>query len=50
MDREAEEKNEKVIIADERLKLLYEEFDTVSIQYEKRLFGQTASASTADET
>lgn len=50
MDREAEEKNEKVVIADERLKILYEEFDAVSIQYEKRFFGQTAAALTADES
>ncbi len=49
MDKEAEEKNEKAAIADERLKLLYEEFDTVSIQYEKRFFGQSAAASAENE-
>ncbi|MBW1864479.1 MAG: hypothetical protein JRI64_02310 [Deltaproteobacteria bacterium] len=49
MDREVEEKSEKAAIADERLKLLYEEFDTVSIRYEKRFFGQSAAASTENE-
>jgi len=48
-DREGEEKNEKVVVADERLRLLYEEFDAVSIQYEKRFFGQSSTSLTADD-
>jgi hypothetical protein len=37
-DREKEEKQEKVTIANDRLKLLYEEFDMASVKYEKRFF------------
>ncbi len=37
-DREKEERHEKVTIANERLKLQYEEFDLVSVKYEKRFF------------
>ena len=40
MDREKEEKQQKVAIANERLKLLYSEFDQVTIDYEKRFFDQ----------
>jgi hypothetical protein len=46
MENEALEKNEKIAIADERLKLLYDEFDAVSIRHEKRFFGQVTSAAT----
>ncbi len=49
MDRETQEKNDKITIADERLRLLYEEFETVSIQYEKRFFAQSAEVSTANQ-
>lgn len=38
LDRDAEEKKEKVTIANERLKLLYDEFDNASIKCEKRFF------------
>jgi hypothetical protein len=38
MEREKEEKPQKIQIANERLRLLYEEFDQVSIIYEKRFF------------
>ncbi len=39
MDQE-EEKDQKVVIADERLKLLYSEFDQVAIDCETRFFGK----------
>jgi hypothetical protein len=38
MEREKEEKTYRINIANERLKLLYEEFDQASITYEKRFF------------
>ena len=37
-EREKEEKEYRISIANERLKTLYEEFDEVSIKYEKRFF------------
>ena len=37
-DREKEEKAPKIDIANQRLKLLYDEFDRASIEYEKRFF------------
>jgi hypothetical protein len=40
MDREQEEKQHKVVIANERLRLLYEEFDQVGIDCAKRFFSQ----------
>ena len=49
MGREAEEKNEKITIADERLRLLYEEFEAVSIPYEKRFFAPSADGVTENE-
>jgi hypothetical protein len=36
--RAQEEKIEKVNIANERLKLLYEEFEQASVKYEKNFF------------
>jgi hypothetical protein len=36
--RETEEKAPKIEIANERLKLLYDEFDQASIEYERRFF------------
>jgi len=38
-DKEQQEKPQKIDIANERLKILYNEFDQVSIKYEKRFFG-----------
>jgi hypothetical protein len=38
-DREKQERAQKIDIANERLKILYTEFDQVSIQYKKRFFG-----------
>jgi hypothetical protein len=38
LDKEGEEKAPKIDIANERLKLLYDEFDQVSITYERRFF------------
>jgi len=38
MDREAEEKQEKADIANERLRLLYKEFDEASVRYSKTYF------------
>jgi len=37
-DKEQQEKPQKIDIANERLKILYNEFDQVSIKYEKRFF------------
>ena len=37
-DREKEEKQEKSAIANDRLKLLYEEFDLASVKYKQRFF------------
>ncbi|MBW1642988.1 MAG: hypothetical protein JRJ76_09130 [Deltaproteobacteria bacterium] len=37
-EREKEEKEYRINIANERLKILYEEFDQASIKYEKKLF------------
>jgi len=37
-EREKEEKQYRINIANERLKILYDEFDQASIKYEKRLF------------
>jgi hypothetical protein len=37
-DKEAEEKELQVKIANERLSILYKEFDEASIQYEKKIF------------
>jgi hypothetical protein len=37
-DKEQQEKPHKKDIANERLKILYNEFDQVSIKYEKRFF------------
>lgn len=37
-DEEKEEKQEKVAIANDRLMLLYEEFELASVKYEKRFF------------
>ena len=38
MEREKEEKQYRIDIANERMKILYEEFDNASIIYEKRFF------------
>jgi len=38
-DKEKQERSQKIDIANERLKILYDEFDQVSIKYEKRFFG-----------
>jgi len=38
-EKEAQERPGKVDIANERLKILYNEFDLTSIKYEKRFFG-----------
>jgi hypothetical protein len=38
MEKEKEEKQQKIDTANERLKLLFEEFDRTSIKYEKRYF------------
>ncbi len=40
MAQENEEKQQKIVIANERLKLLYSEFDEVAIDCEKRFFDQ----------
>ena len=37
-DKEQQEKPQKIDIANERLKILFDEFDQVSIKYEKRFF------------
>jgi len=37
-DKEQEEKHNKVQVANERLRLLYEEFDETSIEYSKRFY------------
>jgi len=37
-DREKEEKQYRIDIANERLKILYDEFDQASIKYEKRIY------------
>ena len=37
-EREKEEKQYRINIANERLKILYDEFDQASIKYEKRIF------------
>jgi len=37
-EREAEERPEAVVVANQRLALLYQEFDQAGIQYEKRFF------------
>jgi len=49
MEKESEEREEKIRIADQRLNLLYAEFDPVSIQYEKRFFGHTEPPSVNNE-
>ena len=42
MAQEAEEKQQKVAIANERLRLLYHEFDRVAIDHEKRYFDKAS--------
>ena len=37
-EREKEEKQYRINIANERLKILYDEFDQASIKYEKHFF------------
>ncbi|MBT8365189.1 MAG: hypothetical protein KJP23_10825 [Deltaproteobacteria bacterium] len=37
-DKERQERAQKIDIANERLKIMYDEFDQVSIKYEKRFF------------
>mgnify|MGYP003565554004 CR=1 FL=1 len=37
--KEQQEKSKGINIANERLRLLYKEFDQVAIKYEKRFFG-----------
>ena len=38
-DKEQQEKPQMIAVANERLAILYDEFDQVSIKYEKRFFG-----------